>query len=104
MKFDHVAIKSSDIQRSVAWYTKNFKCNIEYQDDTWALLNIAGSKVAIVTKGHHPPHIAFQVESYLKFPCNLEKVKTHRDGSSYYYGSDPDGNVIEWVAYTNEEE
>jgi catechol-2,3-dioxygenase len=104
MKFDHVAIRSSDIARSVEWYKQNLNCQVEYQDETWAMLSVGGSKVAIVSKGQHPAHIAFEVESSLKFPCSPEKVKVHRDNSSYYYGSDPDGNVIEWVAYTDEEE
>ena len=104
MKFDHVAIKSSNIKRSVEWYKKNLGSEVEYQDETWAMLIIGGTRVALVTKGQHPAHIAFSVESSVKFPCDSGKVKIHRDQSSYYYGSDPDGNVVEWVAYTNEEE
>ena len=104
MKFDHVAIKSSNISNSIEWYNKNLGAEVIYHDETWAMLNVGGVKVALVSKGQHPPHIAIQVESSLKFPCQPEKVKVHRDKSSYYYGSDPDGNVIEWVAYTNEEE
>jgi catechol-2,3-dioxygenase len=104
MKFDHVAIKSSCISDSVGWYKKNLNASVLYQDETWAMLEVGGVKLALVSKGKHPPHVAFQVESSVKFPCAPTKVKTHRDQSSYYYGSDPDGNVIEWVAYTNEEE
>ena len=104
MKFDHVAIKSSDIKRSVEWYKKNLGSKVEYQDESWAMLSVNGTKIALVSKGHHPPHIAFRVENSLKFPCVPEKIKSHRDRSSYYYGADPDGNVIEWIAYTNEEE
>ncbi len=104
MKFDHIALSTSNIEKSVDWYKKNLNCVIEYVDSTWAMLDCCGTRIALVTKGQHPPHIAFQVESSLKFPCDASKVKHHRDRSSYYYGSDPDGNIIEWVAYTNDEE
>lgn len=104
MEFDHVAVRCSDIQRSVAWYIKNLDCEVVYQDTTWAMLKIGESKIALVSKDQHPAHIAVRVENSLKFPCPPDKVKVHRDSSSYYYGADPDGNIIEWVAYTNEEE
>tara|TARA_Y100000816_G_C26055388_1_gene553760 strand:- start:201 stop:515 length:315 start_codon:yes stop_codon:yes gene_type:complete len=104
MKFDHIAVKSTNISKSVDWYCKNLKCCVEYVDESWAMLNCEGTKIALVQEGSHPPHIAFQVESSLKFPCKQSEVRVHRDKSSYYYGSDPDGNIIEWVAYTDEEE
>ena len=104
MEFDHVAIRSANIARSVDWYKNNLDCKIEYQDETWAMIKVGDTKIAIVSKGQHPAHIAFRVENSLKIPCEPSKIKVHRDSSSYYYGADPDGNVIEWVAYTNEEE
>ncbi len=99
MKFDHIALSASDIEKSIEWYKKNLSCTVEYVDSTWAMLNCCGTRIALVTKGHHPPHLAFKVESSLKFPCEESDVKIHRDKSSYYYGSDPDGNIVEWVAY-----
>lgn len=104
MKFDHIAVKSTNIEKSVKWYCDTLGCSVEYADKTWAMVNCDGAKIALVLEGSHPPHIAFKVESTLKFPCEKEKIKKHRDKSSYYYGSDPDGNIIEWVAYTDEEE
>lgn len=104
MKFDHIALKSSNIKKSVEWYTNTLPCEIEYEDETWAMLNCAGTKIALVVESQHPPHTAFKVNSTLQIPCEESEVKVHRDGSSYYYGSDPDGNIIEWVAYTNDEE
>ena len=35
---DHVAICTDDINKSVEWYTENFKCDILYQDSSWAML------------------------------------------------------------------
>ena len=104
MKIDHIAIVSTDIKRSVGWYSQMLKCEIEYQDETWAMLKCDNLKIALILEGSHPPHIAFKVSSSIQIPCNDEQVKKHRDGSSYYYGSDPDGNIIEWIAYTNDDE
>ena len=38
-KVDHIAIHSKNIKKSVKWYVDKFRCEIQYQDDTWALLN-----------------------------------------------------------------
>jgi len=104
MTFDHVAIESCDIKRSVDWYVKNIGCEIIHCDETWAMLKTGEIKIALVLKGEHPPHIAFRVDSTIKIPEKNGKIKNHKDGSSYIYGSDPDGNIVEWVAYTESEE
>lgn len=91
MKFDHVAIKSTDIFRDVDWYCKNFECEIESIDPTWASLKTkCGTRIALVTPSQHPNHIAFLQES--KPP---DDVKTHRDGTLSKYLKDPSGNVVE---------
>tara|TARA_B100000700_G_C14953916_1_gene813044 strand:- start:951 stop:1295 length:345 start_codon:yes stop_codon:yes gene_type:complete len=103
-KFDHIAVISSNIPKSVAWYKKMLKASVIYQDKTWALVECFDTKIAFVSKDEHSAHLAFRVGSTVNFPCSHEDVKKHRDGSSYYYGSDPDGNIIEWIAYTDETE
>jgi len=104
MNLDHIAFNVTDIARSVQWYEKNLNCEVIYRDDTWAMIKCADVKIALVTSSEHPPHIAFEVSSSMTLPCDDEKIGLHRDGSSYYYGSDPDGNVIEWVAYADSDE
>ena len=37
-KIDHIAIQTTSIKDSVLWYKKMFKCEIEYEDDSWALI------------------------------------------------------------------
>jgi len=104
LKFDHIALKSSDIDASIEWYKTCLSCTVDYVDSTWAMLDCNGTKIALVKEGTHPPHLAFQVMSEVKFPCDESLIKKHRDGSSYYYGTDPDGNIIEWVAYPEKQE
>ena len=55
---DHIALESKNIAESVRWYISNFKCNVEYQDETWALLGFNNIQIALVTPGQHPPHFA----------------------------------------------
>lgn len=96
MTFDHVAICVSDIDKSIQWYMSNLDVdNILYTDETWAMLQIGTTKLALTTKDQHPPHIAFTVEGFK----SLDELKQHRDGSKYIYKSDPDGNIIELIKY-----
>ncbi len=43
---DHVAICTDSIEKSVKWYIENFKCEILYQDSTWAMLEFQNVKLA----------------------------------------------------------
>ena len=100
--FDHVAINVKNIQESIAWYSENLSAMPIYQDDTWALLSIGESKVALVSGDIHPPHIAFKIEDAKMFP-KTSKIKNHRDGSKYVYIDDLDGNTIEIVMFPPEQ-
>ena len=92
-KVDHIAIHSKNIDKSVKWYVDKFRCEIQYQDDTWALLNFENISLALVTPGQHPPHFAIIDEGV----ASLENKKIHRDGISYIYTNDPDFNTIEVI-------
>ena len=90
----HVAVVVPDIQRAIEWYTTTFNCTINYQDDTWALLDFANIQLALVTPGQHPTHIAV-------VDANAEKfgpLQRHRDGTQSIYITDPFGNAIEMIA------
>ena len=92
MKFDHVALISRDIGVSIAWYKENIE-NVEvlYEDETWALINAAGQRVAFA-------HICFLIdESIAQNRFSKKKFKKHRDGTSSFYTRDPDGNIIEYL-------
>ncbi len=100
MKFDHVALISKDIDSSVNWYVKNLDAEILYADETWGLVQVAGAKIAFVTKGQHPSHICFEVDDdYINQKLSENKFKKHRDGSESCYISDVDGNHIEFLKW-----
>ena len=90
----HVAVAVRDVKEAVEWYRARFACKVSYQDDTWAMLDFANLKLALVVPGQHPPHIAFVHPEAEKFGA----LKTHRDGTRSCYVTDPAGNSVEILA------
>jgi catechol 2,3-dioxygenase-like lactoylglutathione lyase family enzyme len=93
-KVDHIAVAVDDVEKAVGWYRKSFKCEIVYQDKTWAFLRFENIKLALVVPNQHPPHIAFLHEKADQFG----NLKTHRDGTRSVYIADSAGNSVEIVA------
>ena len=93
----HVAIPVQDVARAVEWYTGQFRCEVSYQDETWALIDFANLQLALVVPEQHPPHIAFISESAEE----RGELTTHRDGTRSLYVTDSEGNSIEVMAPTS---
>jgi catechol 2,3-dioxygenase-like lactoylglutathione lyase family enzyme len=89
----HVAIPAVDIATAVEWYTSRFSCKVEWQDESWALLAFENIKLALVTPGKHPVHIAFEHEDAASFG----ELEPHRDGTSSVYIEDAAGNAVEII-------
>ena len=94
INLDHVAINVEDISIAVKWYIEKFAAEIKYIDDTWAMLNVGGTQLALTIQDQHPPHTAFKVSSLDELGPDYRE---HRDGSCYVYINDPSGNVIELI-------
>ena len=90
----HLAIPVRDVAEAVQWYTSHFQCTVSYQDPTWALLDFANLKLALVIPSQHPGHIAFVTPDAEKYGT----LKPHRDGTRSCYISDPSGNAVELLA------
>lgn len=88
---DHVAIPVEDVAAAVDWYTKTFRCEVTYQDDTWAFLKFGNVKLALVVPSQHPAHVGFVSPDAAKFGT----LKLHRDGTRSCYVKDPAGNAVE---------
>jgi catechol 2,3-dioxygenase-like lactoylglutathione lyase family enzyme len=88
-----VAITVSDIQKTLDWYTQQFRCTIKYQDATWALVQFANISLAFVLAEQHPPHFAIVGD-----PAAYGQPKQHRDGTRSVYIKDPAGNNVEILA------
>jgi len=87
----HVAIAVQDIGSAVDWYTQNFRCEVAYRDETWALLRFANISLALVMPSQHPAHVSFSSDRAGDFG----ELKAHRDGTRSVYVSDPAGNSVE---------
>ena len=98
MKFDHVALVSKNIAQSVDWYVKKWGAEIKYQDETWALIELGGSKIAFVIPDQHPAHICFEVDDkFILEKLSNKTFKSHRDGSTSCYVRDVDDNFVEFL-------
>ncbi|MDE3009914.1 MAG: VOC family protein [Pseudomonadota bacterium] len=87
----HLAIPTGDVAASVRWYREHTDCTVDYQDATWALLGFSNIKLALVTPGQHPPHLAIVREDAGRFG----PLTRHRDGTRSVYIEDSAGNTIE---------
>jgi len=89
----HIAIQVADIAKAIDWYTENYTCEIDYQDDSWALLKFANTSLALVLPEQHPYHFAIVTDKIDTYG----KPVPHRDGTSSVYIKDPDGNTVEML-------
>ena len=87
----HIAIPVPDIAKALEWYTSRFNCEVEYVDETWALLDFANTKLALVLPHEHPSHFALTRPDAKKFG----DLVPHRDGLHSVYITDAFGNSIE---------
>lgn len=90
----HVAIVVLNIAESVAWYRETFRCEVTYQDETWAMLKFANMGMALVVPHQHPAHLGFVTPK----AATYGKLKRHRDGTESIYISDPSGNAVELLS------
>jgi catechol 2,3-dioxygenase-like lactoylglutathione lyase family enzyme len=90
----HIAIAVQDVRSAVEWYRAHFQCKVSYQDDTWAMLDFANLKLALVIPQQHPPHLGFVHPEAEKYGV----LQTHRDGTRSCYVRDPAGNSVELLA------
>jgi len=90
----HVAISVRNIAEAVDWYRSTFRCEVTYQDDTWAMLRFGNVNLALVLPAQHPPHLGFVTAKAHDFA----PLKRHRDGTESVYISDPAGNPVELLS------
>ena len=90
-RVDHVAISVSEIAQTLDWYCRNFQCEVLYQDETWALVQFANIKLALVVPSQHPPHLGF----FTPRAGDFGPLNPHRDGTKSVYITDPAGNSLE---------
>ena len=106
----HSAIAVTDIGRSITFYAA-LGFEPLWRDPDWAFLRSpAGWGLALLGPSYRGagPHLGFHIEAgedltgwharcQVAGSRELGQIHRHRDGSSSFYASDPDGNTLEWV-------
>ena len=82
-----------NIATAVSWYKERFACQIEYQDESWAMIKFANTSLALVLPNQHPYHFAIVAEDLAPYGDAV----LHRDGTSSVYIKDQDGNNVEML-------
>jgi catechol 2,3-dioxygenase-like lactoylglutathione lyase family enzyme len=93
---DHVAVAVTDVAAAIEWYTGRLRCRVLYRDATWALLEFANLRLALMAERRHPPHVGLVRADAEEFG----PLQPHRDGTRSVYLADPDGNSVEILAPT----
>ncbi|HUR83787.1 MAG TPA: hypothetical protein VMY78_00450 [Solirubrobacteraceae bacterium] len=103
MQFDHAAQQVSDIGEALDWWQRMVPgASVLYADDSWALLEAGGARLAFVMADQHPDHLAFKVsrdELARLAAAHEASIAVHRDGSSSFYVDAPGGGGLEVIAY-----
>jgi catechol 2,3-dioxygenase-like lactoylglutathione lyase family enzyme len=106
---DHLAVKCSDLMKSVNEY-KRLGFRLETLYDDWAMMRDArGFGIALLPPdSKHPPHIGLKVETLEELEEAAKKegrpIKPHRDGTSSFYTKGVDGNIVELIYYPKTDE
>ena len=95
----HTAIQVKDIAKAVTWYIERFACEIEYQDESWAMLKFFNTSLALVLPEQHPYHFAIVTDDLLPYGDGIP----HRDGTASVYIKDQDKNNVEMLKLPNED-
>lgn len=103
VQFDHVALEVPQVAAALAWWRGLVPdLTVLYEDESWALVEAGGSRVAFVTAGQHPDHLAYSVpaaELQRLAERHGTEIASHRDGSRSFYLDAPGAHRVELVAY-----
>lgn len=94
----HTAIQVKNIAEAVAWYREQFRCDVAYQDESWAMLDFANTSLALVLAEQHPYHFAILRDDV----SGYGEPVAHRDGTRSVYIRDVDGNHVEMLELPDE--
>ena len=102
MIVDHIAIRAKDIKKIASWYQERLGAVVSHTDQWYIRLSMDNTTIAIIDEKKYPHrHIGVLVDSLDDLPSEGLRVE-HRDGTIGVYTTDPEGNMIEFIYYTEE--
>lgn len=90
---DHVALAVADIERSVAWYTSSFSCEVEKVENTYAVLRFRNLRLVLVLPSQQRTHVGYLKSDAAAFGEITERT----DGILSTFVADPTGNMVELI-------
>jgi len=100
---DHIAILVENLEISQKWYENNCGAQLIFSDSKYKRMKMNNTTIALIDKKHYKhAHVGLLVENYCDLPSNLGEIVQHRDGTTGCYVEDPDGNVVEFIHYSEE--
>lgn len=102
---DHIAIVVDNLDEAAEWYMETCGGTVTYKEDTYYRLQLENICIALILSSHGPnrPHIAVLVDCLEDLPKEKGEYVKHRDGTHGVYVTDPYGNHVEYICYSNEE-
>ncbi len=102
-KVDHIAVLVENLEVSRKWYEEMLGAEVLFADFKHIRMQLKNVTIAIIDKKHYKyPHFAVAVHQYGDLPSNLGELVHHRDGTTGCYVKDPDGNMVEFIHYSDE--
>jgi len=102
-KIDHIAVLVDNLEVSQKWYEEVCGAELVFSDYKYRRMQMENVTIALIDKNHYEHnHVAILVHSYGDLPSNLGEIIHHRDGTTGCYVKDPDGNVVEFIHYSEE--
>ena len=102
MIVDHIAIRAQDIEKVARWYQHTIGAKVTHTDKYYIRLSTQNTTIAIIDEKKYPHrHIGVLVDSIHDLPNEGLRME-HRDGTIGVYTTDPEGNMIEFIYYTEE--
>ena len=102
MIVDHIAIRAKDIKKVALWYQERLGAVVSHTDKWYIRLTMDNTTIAIIDEKKYPHrHVGVLVDSIDDLPNEGLRME-HRDGTIGVYTVDPEGNMIEFIYYTEE--
>ena len=102
MRVDHIAIRVKNLDEMQKWYENNTDAVLVHTDTYYRRMKLDNTTIALIDEKHYPyNHIGLLAKEYKDLPEHGLRMY-HRDGTVGVYQTDPEGNTVEFIHYSEE--